>query len=251
MKSGLLSRHRRLVAVLKAITVRFRPHVVYQHSFVYPHNVYAYLLAKRQRASVRHVMFQAALTAFNLDVLAVTLAAGEARRLVQRYKILSFLPTAAIFRTYHMLWCLVNYTIIPIFLLGRSLPRPYDLVRGRMREGVTFTPDICLVYSQMDAANLAKEFGSSFGFRIIRNPVAECGDAVNLQGYGMLSRKNSIAILPSQDWANEEIFQGPRHATRLLAAMPTSGSRQSRGFARDFPITRLRGRPTQSTVLTP
>jgi hypothetical protein len=182
---------------------RFRFDIVYQHAFVYPHNLYAYFIAA-EYSSVRFVVFQAGMTAPNLYFLAANLAAGEIERFAQRYR-LPRLLAAPSFRLHYLLWCFLSFIVLPRLLLGRSLPRPYDHLRCRRRVGNTFEPNGYLVYTKADAQNIENEYGASAMFRVVRNPVRDAGIFLNREVYGSFAQQKRIVILPSQDWANEEI----------------------------------------------
>jgi hypothetical protein len=233
VKGNIWRRHRQLVRLLRDLTKRWRPAALYQHAFVYPHNLYARFFVQTASPGAKNFVFQAAMTAPDLDSLASNLAAGEAFRFAQRRGIPSSLAVPA-YRMHFRCWSFLSYQLLPLLFTGHALPVPYDLIAARRRPGSTSVPDAYLVYGQVDQDNLSREYGS-LPYRIVRNPITDVGGALDATMYGAKEAAPRIVVLPSQDWVNEEIAAAPqrkeaivtRHAdiwsaalARLLARYP-------------------------------
>ena len=209
-------RHRAMASLISEVVARTRPRAVYQHAFVYAHNLYAFYLAKDVVPNVAHLVFQAAMTVPDLKKLADNLMAGEVMRFASRNGLPMPLAGPA-FRFKYRVGRLLHHRILPLVMARHVFPVPYDLQRCEMQRGNCFFPSAYLVYSKSEAENIEREYSPAVNCQIVENPVGGSGMELDRLMHNVALRRDRIVILPSQDWLNEEIADAPAQRTAIIA----------------------------------
>ena len=202
--------------LLRDLTGRWRPAALYQHAFVYPHNLYARFFVQAASPGAKNIVFQAAMTAPDHGSAGLQPRSRRSDALCAApRKIPSSLALPA-YRMHFRCWSFLSHQLLPLLFTGHVLPVPYDLVAARRRPGSTCAPDAYLVYSPFDQDNVAREYGA-LPYRIVHNPITEVGGALDAAIYGAKGQAPRIVVLPSQDWVNEEIAATPRRKEAVIA----------------------------------